>query len=290
MIDDEIILERVSAWGQTIKGFRHEHAIEAIQGGKLILQGLRGKGGDWAHMPARCSTQDAAFAFVAEMALLFWLDDCYDLALLADDELALAVAVLTGREHAAPAHLKGCEVIRQTLAEYAASAAEYQNLLEHTAAYAHALATERERSADNCSYSEYLENGIASIGYHNVLGCLSLLWGLGMPEQMRSTAFRATLRRVCIIGRLQNDLHTAAEECVGPLVANAASVVARMTSAFPVAFVEQELAGHGRLLDRHLATQPLDETWQPLVTILRSIRESYYEKSVQRYRRSSQDA
>ena len=116
-------------------------------------------------------------AFYRELALLFWLDDCNDLGLIAPEQLAAVEQALGQGGPCALSGFEGCAVLRASLAALAYDRRDYAQLLDDTRRYCAALRAGHAQAAgpQHWSYAEYLYNGIDSIAYANVLCCLSLL-------------------------------------------------------------------------------------------------------------------
>lgn len=136
MIQTERALQQVLEWGRALTGFADEHAEEAVRGGQYILQrihpSLRGTS-------ARTGRDPLIVAFYPELALLFWLDDCNDVGLIAPEQLA---AVEQALGHGVPCVLsgfEGCAQLRASLAALAYDRRDYARLLDYTRCYCAAL-------------------------------------------------------------------------------------------------------------------------------------------------------
>ncbi|RWN89367.1 MAG: hypothetical protein E5Y10_35750, partial [Mesorhizobium sp.] len=84
MIQTERALQQVLEWGRALTGFADEHAEEAVRGGQYILQRIHPSLRDTSARTGRDPQDETLIvAFYRELALLFWLDDCNDLGLIA---------------------------------------------------------------------------------------------------------------------------------------------------------------------------------------------------------------
>ncbi|MCT8273114.1 terpene synthase family protein [Xanthomonas translucens] len=221
------------------------------------------------------------------MALLFWLDDCNDLGLITSAQLAAVEQALWHGVPCAVPGFDGCAALRTSLAALAYDRSDYAQLLADTRRYCAALrgGSARAPAAEPWSYAEYLHNGVDSIAYANVFCCLSLLWGLDMARCREQPAFRHALWLISAIGRLQNDLHGRDKDRSAGESDNVALLLQRRYPAMPVAaFLEDELAGHARMLQRVMADARFPEPWGRLFETMAVIRAQYYQTSTGRYR------
>ncbi|RWB27061.1 hypothetical protein [Mesorhizobium sp.] len=286
MIQTERALQQVLEWGRALTGFADEHAEEAVRGGQYILQRIHPSLRDTSARTGRDPQDETLIvAFYRELALLFWLDDCNDLGLIAPEQLA---AVEQALGHGVPCVLsgfEGCAQLRASLAALAYDRRDYARLLDYTRCYCAALRAGHAQAAGarRWSYAEYLHNGMDSIAYGNVFCCLSLLWGLDMATLRARPAFRQVLRLISVIGRLQNDLHGRDKDrSAGD---NAAILLLQRYPAMPVVeFLNDELAGHTRMLHRVMAEECFPAPWGPLIEAMAAIRAQYYQTSTSRYR------
>lgn len=291
MIDGESALQQVREWGRALPGFMDEHAEEAVRGGGYLLRRIGPDLGDrMAHTGRDPQDATLALAFYRELALLFWLDDCNDLRLIAPEQLAAVEASVGSGVPCALPGFEGCGALRASLAALAHDRRDYLHLLDDTRRYCAALRTGPAQSAsgDAWSYAEYLRNGIDSIAYANVFCCLSLLWGLDMADLRERPAFREALQLLCVIGRLQNDLHGYDRDRRAGETGNAALLLQRRHPDMPVIeFLDGELAGHLRLLRQVMAQHPFPAPWRTLFEAMVALRAQYYETSNRRYRSGS---
>lgn len=281
----EKMLFDLLAWSRGIKGFKHEHATEALHGCSLFLSGVADGHGRMIQGVGDQNRQ-AAYTFILDMAMLFWLDDCFDEQLLEPHELDAVGEVLSGTGPAGTAEAERYQELLAMLAAQAPSDADVALVREYGVAYYRALQAEALLSSGKreMSYAEYLENGIDSIAFMRVLASLSTLWGLDMPARRECPRFLRFLRHLCIVGRLQNDLHTLDKDRREGCAANAVVVVERfMPGASAFAFVEEELRGYERLLDKDMDEMERDDPFLRLAQIFRRVRELYYGTSRQRY-------
>ncbi|PWE77306.1 hypothetical protein XF30_11610 [Bradyrhizobium sp. SUTN9-2] len=288
MIQTERALQQVLEWGRSLTGFADEHAVEAVRGGQYILQRIHPSLHDISARTGR-DPQDETLtvAFYRELALLFWLDDCNDLGLIAPEQLAAVEQALGQGEPCALPGFEGCAVLRASLAALAYDRRDYVQLLEDTRCYCAALRAGHAQAAGvgRWSYAEYLHNGIDSIAYANVFCCLSLLWGLDMATLRARPAFRQVLRLISAIGRLQNDLHGRDMDSSAGEADNAAILLLQRYPTMPVVeFLNDELAGHTRMLERVIAKERFPAPWAPLIEAMAAIRAQYYQTSTSRYR------
>lgn len=288
MIQTERALQQVLEWGRSLTGFADEHAVEAVRGGQYILQRIHPSLRDTSARTARDPQDETLIvAFYRELALLFWLDDCNDLGLIAPEQLAAVEQALGQGVPCALPGFEGCTVLLASLAALAYDRRDYAQLLDDTRCYCAALRAGRAQAAgaERWSYAEYLHNGIDSIAYTNVFCCLSLLWGLGMATLRARPAFRQVLRLISAIGRLQNDLHGRDKDRSAGEADNAAIVLLQRYPAMPVVeFLNDELAGHTRMLHRVMAEERFPAPWGPLIEAMAAIRAQYYQTSTSRYR------
>ncbi|MFP1739556.1 terpene synthase family protein [Lonsdalea quercina] len=288
MISHEDACAQVKAWGETLSGFLDEHAVEAVRGGQFILHSIRP---ELAAMHARTgidpNDEARALAFYQEMALLFWIDDCHDRVVLSPDDYAVVEGILVGRTPDAPTASAGASVLRHRLALLAYQEHDYSQLLADTQAYSTALRNGKRlaNDPDRWSYSEHLRNGLDAIGYQNVFGCLSLLWGLEMPRWRTVPIFQNALRFLCAIGRLQNDLHGLANDrTTGEIDNLALQLERRYPMLNAVEFLQHEISGYERMLRPLLETVNFDPVWVRLMETMLKVRAQYYETSALRYR------
>ncbi|WP_029006250.1 terpene synthase family protein [Azorhizobium doebereinerae] len=287
MIQIERVLQQVLEWGRSLIGFADEHAVEAVRGGQYILQRIH---------PSLCETsartgrdpldETLIVAFCRELALLFWLDDCNDLDLIAPEQLAAVEQALGQGVPCMLPGFEGCAVLRSSLAALAYNRRDYTQLLDDTRRYCAALRSgHAQAGGGGWSYAEYLHNGIDSIAYANVLSCLSLLWGLDIVALRARPAFRQVLRLISVIGRLQNDLHGRDKDQSAGEADNAAILLLQRYPAMPVVeFLDDELAGHARMLQRVMEEECFPAPWGPLIEAMVTIRAQYYQTSIARYR------
>ncbi|WP_027164043.1 hypothetical protein [Mesorhizobium sp. WSM1293] len=287
MIQPERALPQVLEWGRSLIGFADEHALEAVRGGQYILQRIHPSLRDTSARTGRDPQDETLIvAFYRELALLFWLDDCNDLGLIAPEQLAAVEQALGQGVPCALPGFEGCAVLRASLAALAYDRRDYTQLLDDTRCYCAALrgGDAQAAAAERWSYAEYLQNGIDSIAYSNVLCCLSLLWGLDMATMRSRPAFRQVLRLISAIGRLQNDLHGRDKDRSAGDADNAAILLLQRYPAMPVLeFLNDELAGHTRMLHRVMAEARLPVPWEPLIEAMAAIRAQYYQTSPNRY-------
>ncbi|UVO38027.1 hypothetical protein KUL72_06490 [Bradyrhizobium arachidis] len=288
MIQTERALQQVLGWGRSLTGFADEHAVEAVRGGQYILQRIHPSLHNISARTGRDPRDETlTVAFYRELALLFWLDDCNDLGLIAPEQLAAVEQALGQGVPCALPGFEGCAVLRASLAALAYDRRDYAQLLDDTRCYCAALRAGHAQAAGagRWSYAEYLHNGIDSIAYANVFCCLSLLWGLDMATLRRRPAFRQVLRLVSAIGRLQNDLHGCDMDRSAGEADNAATLLLQRYPAMPVVeFLNDELAGRTRMLDRVIGKERFPEPWGPLIEAMAAIRAQYYQTSTSRYR------
>ncbi|MEI9413443.1 terpene synthase family protein [Mesorhizobium sp. Cs1321R2N1] len=288
MIQTERALQQVLEWGHSLIGFADEHAVEAVRGGQYILQHIQPSLRDTSTRSGRDPQDETLIvAFYRELALLFWLDDCNDRGLIASEQLAAVEQALGQGLPCALPGFEGCAVLRASLAALAYDRRDYAQLLDHTRRYCAALRAGHAQApgAGRWSYAEYLHNGIDSIAYANVFCCLSLLWGLDMAILRARPAFRQVLRLISAIGRLQNDLHGRDKDRSVGEAHNAAILLLQCYPAMPVVeFLNDELAGHTRMLHRVLAEERFPAPWGPLIEAMAAIRAQYYQTSTSRYR------
>ncbi|MBH5370595.1 hypothetical protein HZZ16_21065 [Bradyrhizobium sp. CNPSo 4016] len=291
MIQTERALQHVLEWGRSLTGFVDEHAVEAVRGGHYILQRIHPSLRDTGARTGRDSQDETLIvAFYRELALLFWLDDCNDLGLIAPEQLAAVELALGQGVACALPGFEGCAVLRASLAALAYDRRDYAELLDDTRRYCAALRAGHAQAAgaERWSYAEYLHNGIDSIAYANVFSCLSLLWGLDMATLRARPAFRQVLRLISAIGRLQNDLHGRDKDETAGEADNAAILLLQRYPAMPVVeFLNDELAGHTRMLHRVMAEEGFPAPWGSLIEAMEGIRAQYYQTSNSRYRRNA---
>ena len=285
-------LSAMLTWGHGLKGFKHEHAAEALHGCSLFLTGVENEGG---RLIEGVGTQndEASYTFTLDMAMLFWLDDCFDEQILKPYELDAIGEMLSGQSSARTTEAKCYQALLDLLAAQATSDADFALVREYGIAYYRALQAEALLSSGKrpMSYAEYLENGIDSIAFMRVLASLSALWGLGMPERRKCPRFQRFLRHLCLVGRLQNDLHTLEKDRREGCTANAVMMIERfLPRERALAFVEDELRGYERLLDNDMDDLAPDDPFRRLAEIFRRVRELYYSTSRQRYHPPSRAA
>ncbi|BBD36430.1 hypothetical protein Amn_13100 [Aminobacter sp. Y103A] len=287
MIQTERALQQVLEWGRSLTGFADEHAVEAVRGGQYILQRIHPSLRDTCARTGRDPQAETLIvAFYRELALLFWLDDCNDLGLIAPEELAAVEQALGQGVPCALPGFEGCAALRASLAALAYDRRDYARLLDDTRCYCAALRAGHAQAvgAERWSYAEYLHNGIDSIAYTNVFCCLSLLWGLDMATLRARPAFRQVLRLISAIGRLQNDLHGRDKDRSAGEDDNAAILLRQRYPAMPVVeFLNDELAGHTRMLHRVMAEERFPAPWGALIEAMAAIRAQYYQTSTSRY-------
>lgn len=98
-------------------------------------------------------------------------------------------------------------------------------------------------------------------------------------------AFREVLRLICAIGRLHNDLHGRDKDRSAGEADNASILLLQRYPAMPaVEFLNDELAGHTRMLHRVMAEERFPAPWGPLIEAMAAIRAQYYQTSSSRYR------
>ncbi|MER9477576.1 hypothetical protein NKI60_35105, partial [Mesorhizobium sp. M0520] len=86
MIQTERALQQVLEWGRSLIGFADEHAMEAVRGGQYILQRIHPSLRDASARTGRDPQDEPLIvAFYRELALLFWLDECIDVGLIAPE-------------------------------------------------------------------------------------------------------------------------------------------------------------------------------------------------------------
>lgn len=280
--------QQVKTWGETLPGFLDEHAVEAVRGGQFILRSIRP---ELAEMRARTGRdpddQARVLAFYQEMALLFWIDDCHDRAVISPGDYAVVEGILVGRTPGTPTASVGCSVLRRRLSQLACHEHAYSQLLADTQAYSTALRNGKRLASDpdRWSYAEHLRNGIDSIGYRNVFGCLSLLWELDMPRWLTDPTFQDALRYLCAIGRLQNDLHGLNNDRTSGEADNlAVQLERRYPTLNAVEFLQAEIAGYEGMLNPLLETANFDPVWVRLMETMLTVRAQYYATSSLRYR------
>ncbi|ANM13801.1 MULTISPECIES: terpene synthase family protein [Rhizobium] len=287
MIPTESALQQVLEWGRSLTGFADEHAVEAVRGGQYILQCIQPSLHDISARTGRDPQDEKLIvAFYCELALLFWLDDCNDLGLIAPEQLAAVEQALGQGVPCAVPGFEGCAVLRASLAALAYDRRDYTELLNDTRCYCAALRAGHAQAAgaERWSYAEYLHNSIDSIAYANVFCCLSLLWGLDMATLRARPAFRQVLRLISTIGRLQNDLHGCAKDRAAGEADNAAILLLQRYPAMPVEdFLNDELVGHARMLHRVMVKERFPAPWGPLIEAMAVIRAKYYQTSISRY-------
>ncbi|KTT64548.1 hypothetical protein NS383_14695 [Pseudomonas oryzihabitans] len=280
-------LAQVLEWGRPLTGFTEDHAAEAVRGGQYILRSIhQGLCEVSARTGRDPGDERLILAFYCEMALLFWLDDCHDHALLEPDQL-LAVEQLLGQGAGQVPGFAACSELRTTLADLAYDPRDYSHLLADTRRYCSAMRTGKLHAQTplSWSYVEHLHNGIDSIAYHNVFCCLSLLWGLEMADLRLDADFCQAVRLLSTIGRIQNDLHGQAKDLRAGEADNVAIMLNRHYPALPVTpFLDAELAGYTRLLQQLMARRRFPQPWQSLIEAMLAIRAQYYQTSVSRYR------
>ncbi|OSI78865.1 hypothetical protein BSZ21_02065 [Bradyrhizobium canariense] len=288
MIQTGRALQQVLEWGHSLNGFADEHAMEAVRGGQYILQRIQPSLLDTSARTGRDPHDETLIvAFYRELALLFWLDDCNDVGLIAPEQLAAVEQALGQGVPCALPGFEGCAVLRTSLATLAYDRRDYAQLLDHTRRYCAALRAGHVRAAgaERWSYAEYLHNGADSIAYANVFCCLSLLWGLDMATLRARPAFRQVLRLISAIGRLQNDLHGCDKDSSAGEADNAAILLLQRYPAMPVVeFLKDELAGHTRMLHHLMAEECFPAPWGALIEAMAAIRAQYYQTSTSRYR------
>lgn len=283
----EHALAQVLTWGRRLPGFVDEHACEAVRGGQYILQHIH-QGLLDAGMRTGRDPHDATLsvAFYREMALLFWLDDCNDLVLIGPDQLRAVEQTLCHGTPCSVAGFEACAELRDCLAGLAYDRRDYVQLLADTGTYCTALRAGKTQAAipGQWSYAEYLQNGIDSIAYRNVFCCLSLLWGLEMATWLEKPDFRRALWLISAIGRLQNDLHGRGKDALAGESENAAILLQRRYPGLPaMEFLDDELAGYARMLDRVMRQETFPQPWPQLVEAMSAIRSRYYQTSTSRY-------
>ncbi|NRP75485.1 hypothetical protein ILFOPFJJ_06408 [Ensifer psoraleae] len=285
MSEPDELLSDLLAWGHGLKGFKREHASEALHGGSLFLMGVEDK---YGRMIQGIGTQNkqAGHAFILDMAMLFWLDDCFDEQILEQHELDAIGEVLSGKSPASTVEAERYLALLDLLAAQAGSDADFALVRESGTAYYRALQAEAHLSSGKreMSYAEYLDNGIDSIAFMRVLASLSALWGLDISVRRECPHFLRFLRHLCLVGRLQNDLHSLNKDRREACAANAVLVVERFLPGAPaLAFVEEELRGYERLLDKDMEDLAPDDPFRRLAEIFRRMRELYYSTSRERY-------
>ncbi|UFW71273.1 terpene synthase family protein [Bradyrhizobium sp. WU425] len=288
MIQTQRALQQVLEWGHSLTGFADEHAVEAVRGGQYILQRIHPSLRDASARTGRDPQDETLIvAFYRELALLFWLDDCNDVGLIAPEQLAAVEQALGQGLPCALPGFEGCAVLRASLAALAYDRRDYAQLLDDTRRYCAALrdGPAQAAGAERWSYAEYRHNGVDSIAYANVFCCLSLLWGLDMATLRERPAFRQVLRLISAIGRLQNDLHGRDKDRTAGEADNAAILLLQRYPAMPVMeFLKDELAGHTRMLHRLMAEECFPAPWGALIEAMADICAQYYQTSTSRYR------
>jgi hypothetical protein len=137
MIQPERALQQVLEWGRSLTGFADEHAMEAVRGGQYILQRIHPSLREISARTGRDPQDETLIvAFYRELALLFWLDDCNDLGLIAPEQLAAVEQALGQGEPCALPGFEGCAVLRASLAALAYDRRDYAQLLDDTRRYA----------------------------------------------------------------------------------------------------------------------------------------------------------
>ncbi len=284
----ERALDQVMEYGGRLTGFTEEHAAEAIRGGQYILQSIHsGLLGGSVRTGRDPRDETLILAFYRELALLFWLDDCHDRALLNPSQLAAVEQALGQGTPCTVAGFEGGNVLRASLAGLAYDPRDYTHLLADTRHYCAALRAGKAQTqgTEGWSYAEHLQNGIDSIAYKNVFCCLSLLWGLDMASWRMRPDFCHALRLISTIGRVQNDLHGWAKDLRVGETDNVAIRLNRCYPDLPVPqFLKDELAGHTRLLYQVMAEGSFPAPWGQLFDVMLTIRTQYYQTSVSRYR------
>ncbi|MDQ0560961.1 hypothetical protein QO004_002754 [Rhizobium mesoamericanum] len=283
----EFALKLVLDWGRSLSGFAADHAVEAVRGGQYILESIQ----PWLDELSARTFRDPRdetliLAFYRELALLFWLDDCYDHDLIAPEQLAAVELALAQEAPRAPSGFESCAAQRALLAQLAYDRRDYIQLLDDTRRYCGALRAGHTQAATGkqWSYAEYLDNGVASIAYTNVFCCLSLLWGLDMACLRGRPAFRQAIWLISAIGRLQNDLHGCDRDSSMGETDNSVILLLRRYPAMPAAkFLSDELAGLTRMLRRLLVEEHLPPAWDALIDAMTGIRTHFYETSRSRY-------
>ncbi|NNG72010.1 hypothetical protein HLI18_19210 [Rhizobium laguerreae] len=288
MTKTERALQQVLEWGRSLTGFADEHAVEAVRGGQYILQRVHSSLREISASTGRDPEDETLIvAFYRELALLFWLDDCNDLGLIAPKQLAAVEQALGQGVPCALPGFEGCAVLRASQAALAYDHRDYAQLLDDTRCYCAALRTGHAEAAgvERWSYAEYLHNGIDSIAYANIFSCLSLLWGLDMVTLRARPAFRQVLRLISAIGRLQNDLHGRDKDRSAGEPDNAAILLLQQYPTMPVVeFLNDEVAGHTRMLHRVMGEERFPAPWEPLIEAMAAIGAQYYQTSTSRYR------
>src|SRR4051794_16817272 len=129
MAMSEKLLSDMLAWGHGLKGFKREHASEALHGCSLFLKGVEDKHGRMIE-GVGTQNQEASYAFILDMAMLFWLDDCFDEQILEQHELDAVGKVLSGTSPASTDEAKRYQALLDLLAAQARSDADFTLLRE----------------------------------------------------------------------------------------------------------------------------------------------------------------
>lgn len=111
-----------------------EHAVEAVRGGQYILQRVHSSLREISDSTGRDPEDETPIvAFYRELALLFWLDDCNDLGLIAPEQLA-GVEQALGQGVRARSPDSRAAVLRASLAALAYDHRDYAQLLDEPGA------------------------------------------------------------------------------------------------------------------------------------------------------------
>jgi hypothetical protein len=278
----EAELRELLAWGRGLEGFTETHAGDGLVLAHRYIDGLPGEDGRWVQgigvVYDRC-----AVLLAMDLAWLLWFDDCFDLG-----DAPVDFDLLLGAIHG-PARSRegrGFQHLRAQM-EQASTAPSAIGAWTRTAIdvfHAYQFNAEWSRTAQSLSYGEYLDNGERSIATAHFVAATALVYGWDLSARLLNEDFRRCLRHLGLLTRLQNDLASAERERYDRTPANAVLLLEpTLGQAAAREFVQQDLDGYRRLLQRDLAGFSPKDPFRIFANILVSGTDRYYSDPRERY-------
>lgn len=265
---DQAVLDRVLEWGLALERFRPTHARNAL----IVVQGYVQGSTDPEVGRVEgigAAGEDTLFRFAIDVAWITWLDDMFDSpAGSTSIDLESIISGIHGDASAGAA--AGFPLVRSTFAEVG-SGRDRQLWMDSAAEMVRAWDKERRLALDPAamSYSEYIDNGIASGAVPHILATASILYDLDLAARLELPPVQRLVRNLAAYCRLHNDINGVAKDRREGCLANALLLVERHAPPDRARrFVEEELSGYRRMLQRDLSYLERDD---PLYRLIRAI-------------------
>lgn len=284
---DDAMLERLSAWGKGLKGFKREHARNALLIVRKYVEGVELPDGSRVQ-GVGVVDPDKLLLFAKDLTWTFWLDEAFDGRDRYPVDTTDVVNAIFGQQ-GKTAEAEGFVLLDESFREHLRNDASPELALWRATAAAAVTAWglehELSRGRTELSYAEYVENGVNSTAVPHIVATASLLYDYHMSSRLDEEAVRRLVRNLSLSCRLHNDLFSVEKERQEGCMANA---VLLLDMLFPgidsQAFVARDLGGYERMISKDVEKLGAEDVFSRLATVMPAAHQVLYTSPRTSYR------